>query len=80
MAMTDLAQKKREEGQEAADILGAMRQARISRTESPAQAQDTRNRMIQGLCTEFFSACFEKAVKSGTANELRGTEMHRFFG
>ncbi len=65
-----------------ADMMAKLRDAKITKISQPepALSQATRERMIQGLCSDFFGACMEKAMKSGTADELKKSEMNRFFG
>jgi hypothetical protein len=91
MIMSDLATKKREEEvtpaprvtppaqEDMMARLANLKEARISRAE-PTVTEDTRRRMIQGLCTEFFTACVDKAKKEGTSGAFSNSEMKQYFG
>ncbi len=63
-----------------ADMMARLREVRISRAESPKVGEDTRSKMLQGFCTEFFTACYNKAKTEGTTGALNGSEMKQCFG
>jgi hypothetical protein len=76
-------EKKREETQGQQDILARLNQAKITKTEVSRQAtttQEMKSTVTLSICTDFFSACFEKAKKEGTAKEFNNTEMKQCFG
>lgn len=85
--MADYATKKREEEapqvaptQGQTDVMARLREAKISRAEPPKVTEDTRSKMLQGFCTDFFTACYDKAKKEGTTNAFNGSEMKQCFG
>jgi hypothetical protein len=62
-----------------ADMMARLREARISKAE-PKVSEDTRSKLLQSFCTEFFTACYDKAKKEGTTNAFNGSEMKQCFG